>query len=45
MRYLRRKLTQAERLADLPERERPNAAAKAVAPKVVPHVVPMAGRG
>ena len=44
MRYMRRKLTQAERLADLPERERPNAVAKAAAPKVVPHAVPMAAR-
>ena len=44
MRYMRRKLTQAERLADLPERERPIAAAKAAAPKVMPHVVTMAVR-
>ncbi|MEQ1808078.1 MAG: ribbon-helix-helix domain-containing protein [Burkholderiaceae bacterium] len=44
MRYLRRKLTQAERLADLPERERPNAAGKAAASKVVPRVVPIAAR-
>ena len=38
MRYLRRKLTQAERLADLPEHERASAVAKAMAPKAVPHV-------
>jgi predicted DNA-binding ribbon-helix-helix protein len=36
MRYLRRKLTQAERLAGTPERARPNGAATGAAPKVIP---------
>ena len=39
MRYLRRKMMQAERLAEMPEREhpreRPNATSKRAAPKVV----------
>jgi predicted DNA-binding ribbon-helix-helix protein len=38
MRYLRRMLTQAERLAGAPERARPNGAVTGVAPKVVPLV-------
>ena len=36
MRYLRRMLTQAERLSGAPERARPNGAVTGVAPKVVP---------
>ena len=40
MRYLRRKMMQAERLAEMPERERPNA----TKPRAAPKVVPMAAR-
>ena len=36
MRYLRRKLTEAERLAGAPERLRPNGVAKSTTGKVVP---------
>ncbi len=41
MRFLRRKLMQAERLVDAQERLRPNGAVTGVAPKVVP----LASRG
>ena len=49
MRYLRRKLTEAERRAGTPERAGPRGTVAGVAPKVVPQgvskVLPIAARG
>jgi predicted DNA-binding ribbon-helix-helix protein len=45
MRYLRRKLTEAERRAGAPESAGPNATVTGMAPKAAPKVVPLAARG